>query len=332
MTDKSEVMSILNKVRAFWEARILMTAAEFDIFTLLADTPGTAVEVSKKISSNLKGTEALLNALVAIELLSKEDGVFRVMPGLEKTLSSTSPESALPVILHMAHMWDSWGKLKEVIEKGKEGVFFEPIMRGEDGIMAFIGAMHAIGGSMAHSVVEKLELEDHKSMIDVGGGSGVYTIAMLRAAPAMRATIFDLVPVVQIAKEKLTEATLVDRCTFVAGDYNNDPLPGGHDLALLSAVIHSNSANQNVALYKNVFNALVEGGKIVIRDFVMNDDHTAPLGGAVFAINMLVNTQGGGTYSYEEIKVHLESAGFTGVTLLHSGEMDSLVTAQKPAL
>jgi predicted O-methyltransferase YrrM len=168
-------------------------------------------------------------------------------------------------------------------------------------------------------------------MIDVGGGSGVYTIAVLRAAPQMRATIFDRPIVTDIARRKLAQEDLTDRVALVSGDFYVDALPGGHDLALLSAIIHQNDAEQNVALYRKIFDALLPGGAIVVRDFVMSEDHTVPADGTVFAINMLVNTPGGSTYSFEEISEDLEAAGFVDAKLLHRGAMDSLVTARRPA-
>jgi hypothetical protein len=137
--------------------------------------------------------------------------------------------------------------------------------------------------------------------------------------------------VIEIAKEKIAEEKLADRVTFLEGDFHQEDLPGGHDVALLSAIIHQNSSRQNVELYRKMFDSLVPGGTIVIRDHVMSEDHTETVEGALFAINMLVATPAGGTYSFEEINSDLEEAGFTGGHLLHHAEMDSLVTAQKPA-
>jgi predicted O-methyltransferase YrrM len=231
----------------------------------------------------------------------------------------------------MAQLWDRWGRLTEIVRKGKAPTSVEALERDEKSTGAFIGAMHAIGLGLARNVVARLDLSGRENLIDVGGGSGVYTIAMLRAAPRMRATIFDRPLVIEIARKKLVEEGMTDRVALVSGDFYVDALPGGHDLALLSAIIHQNDAEQNVALYRKVFDALVPGGAIVIRDFVMNEDHTAPPDGAVFAVNMLVNTPGGSTYSFEEIDGDLTAAGFEDTKLLHRGEMDSLVTARRPA-
>jgi len=327
---RSELAAILGKARAFWEARVLMTAAELDVFSLLAETPKTAAQLSREIASDDRATEALLNALVALGLLVKTERAFRVRPGFESALSRSAPETVLPVLLHMAQLWDSWGQLTEIVRKGNGGRSVRALESDEKAIAAFIGAMHAIGLGLARSVVARLDLSGHRNLIDVGGGSGVYTIAVLRAASRMRATIFDRPLVTEIARQKLAEEGMTDRVVLANGDFYTDALPGGHDLALLSAIIHQNDAEQNVALYRKVFDALVPGGAIVVRDFVMSEDHSEPADGALFAINMLVNTAGGSTYSFEDIRGDLQAAGFVDAKLLHRGAMDSLVTARRP--
>jgi precorrin-6B methylase 2 len=330
MSVREEMTAILGKARGFWEARILMTAAELDVFTLLEGAPKTAQRVCEQLSSDPRGTEALLNALVALGLLVKKDGAFRTRPGFETALSRSAPETVLPMIRHMAQLWTRWGRLTEIVLRGEQAQSIEALERDLEGVRSFIGAMHVIGREMAEGVVSRLDLSEREQMIDVGGGSGVYTIAALRAAPRMRATLFDRPLVTEIAREKLAEAGLLDRVTLASGDFESDALPGGHDLALLSAIIHQNDRRQNVALYRKVWGALVPGGQVVIRDHVMSDDHTEPASGALFSINMLVNTAGGGTYSFEEIGADLEAAGFVDPKLLHRGEMDSLVTARRP--
>jgi len=330
MDVRGELTAILGKARAFWEARILMTAAELDVFSLLADAPKTSTQVSRELPSDPRATEALLNALVALGLLVKTEGAFGIKPGFERALSSSAPETVLPVIQHMAQLWNSWGQLTEIVRTGQVRRSVEALERDEKGVNAFIGAMHTIGLGLAGSVVARLDLSGYRNLIDVGGGSGVYTIAVLRAAPEMRATIFDRPLVINLARQKLAEEGLTDRVAMAEGDFYADVLPGGHDLALLSAIIHQNGPEQNVELYRKVFDALVPGGAIAIRDFVMSEDHTEPADGASFAINMLVNTPGGSTYSFRDISRDLEAAGFVDAELVYRGEMDSLVTARRP--
>jgi SAM-dependent methyltransferase len=117
---------------------------------------------------------------------------------------------------------------------------------------------------------------------------------------------------------------------LVAGDFYHDELPKGCDLALLSAIIHQNSPQENLDLYRKIHQALVPGGKLLIRDHVMDPGRTFPPQGTLFAINMLVNTKGGDTYTFEEIEDALETVGFERVEMLRKGErMDCLVEARK---
>ena len=146
----------------------------------------------------------------------------------------------------------------------------------------------------------------------------------------MKATLFDLPPVIEMARKRIEDSGLLARVALVPGNFYKDPLPAGHDLALLSAIIHQNSDEQNRALYKKVFDALDSGGRIIVRDHVMEPDRTRPVSGAIFAINMLVNTPGGGTYTFEEIKDGLNEAGFERIKQLQSQRMFSLVEAFKP--
>ena len=132
-----------------------------------------------------------------------------------------------------------------------------------------------------------------------------------------------------MARERIQEVGMMDRVTLSPGDFYQDALPPGHDFALLSAIIHQNSLEQNRRLYANVYQALVPGGRIVVRDHVMSADRTQPLDGALFAVNMLVGTAGGGTYTFDEIAEGLNAAGFSSIRLLQSKGMFSLVEGLK---
>ena len=124
---------------------------------------------------------------------------------------------------------------------------------------------------------------------------------------------------------------MLDRVTLVAGDYKKDPLPAGHDLAFVSAIVHQNSPAENGALFRNIFTSLEPGGRIVVRDHLLSADRTHPRSGALFAVNMLVGTEGGNSYTEEEIRGALEKVGFVGVRLIHpDSRMDGLMEGFKP--
>jgi SAM-dependent methyltransferase len=320
---------IMGKMMAFQQSRIILTGAELDVFTRLDEAAATAAALSKDLGCDSRAMGRLLDALTSLTLLKKEGGLFR-LSGQGMLLSSRHPETILPMVLHCSELWQKWSGLTGVVRTGKpvEGAGGE---KEEANRRAFIGAMHAIGRNLATETSRVFDAGRFRRLLDIGGGSGTYTIAFLRRNQAMTAVLFDLAPVIPMAGERLQAEGLADRVTLVAGDFSRDELPSGCDLALLSAIIHQNSPARNLDLFRKIFRALHAGGSILIRDHVMDESHTLPPGGAIFAVNMLVGTAGGDTYTFGEIKEGLEKAGFAGVSLVQPGgeEMDGLVEARK---
>ena len=308
--------------RAFMESRVLLTGAELDLFSLLAAAPLTAEQIAERIGANRRALTILLDALAAMGLLIKRDGCYQAEPSAARLLSADSPDSILPIIQHNVDLWERWGRLT-----GKVAGLRKP----DWSMRAFIGAMHAIARPLATRIVQLVNPAGARRLIDVGGGSGSYTLAFLEAVPGMRATIFDQPEVIEMARERVGAAGMLERVALVAGDFESDPLPAGHDLAFVSAIIHQNSPAENVALFRKIFAALDPGGRVVVRDHVLSPDRTQPRSGALFAVNMLVGTEGGNSYTEAEIREALTEAGFTGVRLIHPDErMDGLVEAFKP--
>jgi predicted O-methyltransferase YrrM len=322
--------AILELARNFMESRVLLSAAELDLFTLLAPNPLSVEEIAAKNGADLRGLTILLDALAAMGLLIKQGNQYHCPSPLSAFLSKSSPDSILAMIHHMGHVWQRWSRLTEVV-KGSEVSGKPPVSSDVDELRAFIGAMHAVAAKLAPGVVAAVNPGTARDLLDVGGASGTYTLAFLRAVPGMRATLFDKPEVIPIARRRLGEAGVLDRMTLVGGDFYRDEFPPGHDLALISAIIHQNSPGENLDLYRKVFRALVPGGRIIIRDHIMEPDRTRPRDGAIFAVNMLVATQGGNTYTFEEIHTGLVQAGFVRIRLLQQGErMDGLVEGFKP--
>ena len=330
MPTPANAQEILSLARNFMECRVLLTGAELDIFTHLTE-PASSRDLAEQQGWHERPLTVVLDALAAMGLLIKKEGHYRTDPGLLPLLSSPSPRSVLPMIKHAATIWKNWSNLTRIV--AETGGVEKPPGRfeGREDQTAFIGAMHVIGRQHAPAIVQAVQPGPARRLLDVGGASGTYTIAFLEASPLMSATIFDLPDVVAIGRARVAEAGLADRVTFVSGNFYTDPLPSGHDLALLSAIIHQNSPAQNLALYKKVWTALVPRGRLVIRDHVMNAAKTAPPSGALFAVNMLVGTPGGGTYTYEEIRSGLAQAGFEDVRLIQEEDrMMGLVEAYRP--
>lgn len=323
-----EVLRLANN---FMESRILLSAAELNLFTVLNSGPLSAQEVAGRIGANLRASTVLLDALSAMGLLIKQDETYQCTNSASSFLSKGAPNSVLPMILHAAHLWKRWANLTDVVQGTLTSKDGDRPSRSREELRAFIEAMHVIAAPRAQEIVVAANPSSAKALLDVGGASGTYTIAFLRAIPEMNATLFDKPEVIEMAREHLGKEGMLDRVTLVPGDFYQDELPPGNDLAFVSAIIHQNSPGQNSDLFNKVFRSLNRGGRILIRDHVMEPDRIHPKDGAIFAVNMLLGTPGGRTYTFEEINTGLSQAGFTGIRLLKKGEhMDALVEAFKP--
>jgi len=320
----------METVRAFQPACIILAAADLDIFTPLSRGPMTAAALAKTLRSDWRATTILLDALAALKLLRKDRDSYAVVPEVAGLLSVDSPNSILAGLRHQANCLRRWIQLATVVRDGGPAER-TPSIRGQTADMeAFIAAMDDFSAAVAPSVVGRLGSLSFQRLLDIGGASGTWTIAMLRAVPGATAVVFDLPDVIPLAKERLTAANLLDRVTVVPGDYNHDDLPGGADLAWLSAIAHQNSREQNRVLFARIHTALAAGGTLVIRDVVLNESRIEPPAGALFAVNMLVGTEGGNSYTFEEYRDDLIMAGFADVELLYQDEgMHSLIRARK---
>lgn len=322
--------SIMETARGFMVSRVLLSGAELDIFSLLARESLTAEQIAAVKKADLRAMTILLDALSALGYLVKSEGRYRTEPSAVELLNSEAPDSILPMVLHMGAVWRNWSRITDIVlAKAKPGMEKNGAL-ADGNIKAFIGAMHVVASKMAPKVVAAIDPGSARNLIDVGGGSGTYTLALLSAVPDMKATLFDLPPVIEMARERAQSAGLAHRINLVPGDFYRDELPGGHDLALLSAIIHQNSTEQNKTLFGKIYRCLDPGGRIVIRDHVMSPDRTRPLEGALFAVNMLAGTAGGNTYTFDEIEGGLAAVGFTRIRLIQTMGMFSLVEGLKP--
>jgi SAM-dependent methyltransferase len=322
---------VLRLAKNFMESRILLSGAELNLFTILSQAPLSSQEVASRTGADLRALTVLLDALSAMGLLVKQSETYQCANSVNPFLSEDAANSVLPMVLHAAHLWQRWSGLTDVVRGTIVSRDVAKSSRSGEDLRAFIEAMHVIAAPRAHEIMAAANPGSSKALLDVGGALGTYTIPFLQAVPEMKATLFDKPEVVEMARKHLSKAGMLNRVTLVPGDFYKDEFPRGHDLAFVSAVIHQNSPEQNLDLFNKVFRSLNRGGRILIRDHVMDPDRIHPKDGAIFAVNMLLGTPGGRTYTYEEIKIGLSQAGFTGIHLLKKGEhMDALVEAFKP--
>jgi (2Fe-2S) ferredoxin/SAM-dependent methyltransferase len=296
-------------LRAYMESRALLTALELDVFTAVG-SGGTAAEVAGKISTQPRATEMLLNALVAMGLLAKQQGIFRDTPATARFFAEGSRDNARPGLLHIANIWHRWSNLTDCVRAGTAVSHQEMPGRGEAWTEHFIAAMHHNAAERAPLVVQAVGVAGVERLLDVGGGSAAYSIAFAQANEKLHATVLDLPNVLPISLRHIGEAGLTGRIDTRAGDLRKDRFGTGFNLILVLAICHMLSPEENQDLFRRCFKALETGGRIVIQDFILEPDKTAPKQAALFALNMLVGTPAGSTYSFEEYSTWLGEAGF----------------------
>lgn len=296
-------------IRAFMPSRAVLTALELDVFTAVAGG-AAADQVANNIHADSRATEMLLNALVSLKLLDKRDGTFFNTPASARFFSRGSRDNARDGLMHTAHLWQRWSTLTECV---RAGTSVEAQSREDNWVTAFIAAMDRNAKERAGAVVKAIGTGRFKRMLDLGGGSGAYSIAFAQAIPGLKSEILDLGDVVPLAQENIRKAGLTDRVTTGMGDMLRDPLGKNYDLILASAICHMFSPDENRELFQRAHNALAPKGQLVVQDFILEPDKTAPRAAALFSLNMLVGTRAGSSYSEPEYASWLRAAGFSDV-------------------
>jgi len=299
---KSSVHEQVKELRRIWggfrQARILMTANNYRVFDHLLH-PRSALAVSENLNTDLRGTEILLDALVAVGLLVKQKDRYRNTAAASQFLVSGKPYYQGDIIRHADALWKNWSGLDEVLKTGK------PRHRFHDR-EAFILGMHNIASIKARDVIDVMELRGVRTALDLGGGPGTYSIEMARRG--IKVTLFDLPETIEIAR-KVMRQEKADGIVLMGGDFMSDDIGKDYDLVFVSQILHSYSGKDNLQLLRKCKKALNEGGRIGIQEFYLGRTRTHPLQGALFSVNMLVNTEGGRCYSIEEIRSWLLKTG-----------------------
>lgn len=319
--------ALMAMTMAFQRSRIVLTAHELDLFTSVGDG-ATSSEAAAAMGTDGRATDRLMNALCAVGLLEKRDGVFYNTGFSGRFLVKNSP-AYMAGLMHTVHLWDTWSTLTDAVRKGST-VFDNPLLgRDDDWFRAFIAAMHQRARRSAAQVVSLLDLSGVSRVLDVGGGSAAYAMAFARARDGVSAVVFDLPKVTPLARRYIAEEGLSGRVSTVEGDYHSDPFPGGFDLVFLSAVVHINSPEENVALIRKSADALNPDGQVVVQDFIMDEDRTTPPFGAIFALNMLVGTKCGDTFTEAETAGWMKAAGLGGIRRIDTPAGTALVVGRK---
>jgi 2-polyprenyl-3-methyl-5-hydroxy-6-metoxy-1,4-benzoquinol methylase len=302
----SSILEEVKELRKIWSgfrpARVLLTANNYRVFDHLTK-PQSARTISKKLSTDLRATEILLDALTGIGFVKKKKNRYSNSPVASKFLISNKPYYQGDILRHANTLWKNWSGLDEVIKTGK------PYHRERDREVFILG-MHNIALLKAKEIIKIIGLTGVKTALDLGGGPGTYSIEM--AKKGVKVTLFDYPETIMIAK-RVIEKEKMNGINLVSGDFTSDDIGKGYDLIFVSQILHAYSEEDNLQIIKKCKKALNSGGRIVIHEFYISKDRAHPAHGALFSVNMLVNTSGGRCYSSEEIKSWLLKAGLKNI-------------------
>ena len=299
--DRRKDLPWLRQVSSFFVSRIILTANNFRIFDHLAAPGKTARLLSRTLPADVRATELLLNSLVAIGLLKKKRDVYRNAPVASRYLVSGKSEYQGDIIRHYSTLWDNWSGLDTVLKTGK------PSRKAHDH-EAFILGMHNLALLKVTKVLAALDLRGVTKVLDLGGGPGTYAMAL--AQKGIQVAIMDFPDTLKIARKLIRRSGLSDRVRLLSGDFTRDDMGKGYDLIFISQIFHAYDEAACISMLKKSYAALNPGGKVVVQEFLLEETRTDPPWSALFAINMLVNTRGGRTYTPREMITWMKKAGF----------------------
>ncbi|HET7512492.1 MAG TPA: methyltransferase [Chthoniobacterales bacterium] len=308
---------------------ILGAAIEHRIFDLLADGAKTAAEVSRENGASLRGVRAIMNALVGFELLEKDDeGRYSLTPESAAFLVRKNPGYLGGILRHGDQLIPRWLHLSEIVKTGKPAMAVNQEGDGSAFFVDFVEDLFPVGYPSAKALAAAFP--QARKVLDVAAGSGVWSIPLAQNSKEVRVTALDW-PGVLPATRRVTERMgVAGQYEFLAGDLNSADLGNGYDLATLGQILHSEGETHSRALLGRVFQALAPGGTIAIAEFIANEDRTGPPLAMLFAVNMLVNTEHGDTFTVTEISQWLREAGFVDPRTMEVPAPSPLILASKP--
>jgi predicted O-methyltransferase YrrM len=313
---------------AYRQAVVVLTANRLRLFDSLAKRPGTAGALARRHGLDERALTILLDALAALGLLTKKGRTYSCKPFAARYLASGSPLFIGNMIDHRFNLISSWIRLPDVVKKGSP-VHPPEQRRSAKEHREFILAMADIGRRSAKKMLDTIDLAGSKNMLDLGGGPGYYAIAACRKHPGIHAVVFDLPETKPIAREEIRRAGMQKRIDVIGGDFLKGSFGSGYDLILISNIVHSLSYREMTRLFGKAHRAMAAGGRVIVKDFYIDEKRTSPVESALFAVNMLVRTKSGNCYTSSEISGALRKAGFTGIRRHRTAAVSILYVGRK---
>ncbi len=312
-------------IRGFMPSRCILTALELDVFTAVGEG-ANAEQIGTRVHANARAVSMLLNALVALGLLSKSGDDYRNTSESARFFAQGSKDNHRNGLLHTANIWHRWSTLTDAVRTGTR----VPIDRASspEWTRNFIAGMQRNAKDRAPLLVKALGTAGVRRVLDLGGGSGAYSIAFAKAAPDVRCEILDVAEVVPLTTEYVNQAGVASQVSVRAGDMLQGEFGSSYDLILLNAICHMFSEDQNRDIFRRAHQALAPNGRLVVQDFILNPDKTGPQHAALFSLNMLVGTEAGAAYSEPEYTQWMKAAGFSEVSRINLPGPSSLIVGQ----
>jgi SAM-dependent methyltransferase len=306
-TEPSPV-TIMQLASGFMAAKHLFAANELGLFEALGDSPANLDALAARTGLTRRAARISADAMVALGLLEFRDGTYRNGKAAARLLAGPGPGDLRPFL----HFWDkisypAWTSLAEALASGPPREIFEL----DDAVQQVASAgIEAILAGPASTLPGAFDFGSHKRLLDIGGGTGSWSIAIAQRHQNITAAILELPTAVELARSRVAAAELRHRITVITGDAMAGELPAGYDVFLLANLIHYWSAEQNQDLLQRVRRAAQPGSALLLADFWTNPAHTEPLQAALMAGEFAVHIHNGDVYSVEEVHDWLNRTGW----------------------
>ena len=318
----------LERVDGLEEARILLAALEFKIFTVLDRKKMTSRQIALKSKCHPEAMESLLNALVALGALRLRAGKYSSAPDMYKHFCESSPHYKKGTVHLKKENNDEWTNLITAIRKGRDPKDFEggdnPKFRRN-----FTFAMHERSLRYRDEIARIVARQPVGKLLDIGAGPASYSAAILQKDKNATATALDRSTAIKVAKELIGDSPLNKRFRFVSGDLFDTPYGKGYDTVFFSNILHIYNRKQNKVLLKKINGSLVKGGRLILVDFFLKENRVEPYNAALFSLTMLMFTATGKTYSFAETEKLLSECGFHKFTRQNVKEGSAIIQAYK---
>ena len=314
---------------------IIAAAVSNKVFDSLESGSKTVDQISKETGASERGLRLLMNALVGLELLKKDrHQKYSLTPESAAFLVSNKPGALAGFFrLNVTQLVSKWLQLGDVVRTGRPAQAVNQEGEGTEFFSGLVENIIPMSYATAQTLADHLQLAKAKKelrVLDLAAGSGIWGIVLAQASARVRVTAVDWAGMIPTTKRITQKFGVGARFKFIEGDLLEADFGSGYDIATLGHILHSEGEERSRQLLKRTFRALKSGGTIAIAEWLVNDERTEPLPSLMFAVQMLVNTEKGDTFSFKEIKSWLEEAGFKKVRKLAAPGPSPLVLATKP--